>query len=113
MHNLNLTKLIVRPAALAVAAALFTLTARAETVTNKFGFTGPEVFPIDNQISLLRSADLDGDGKNDLIVVNNSRSKINLLYNQTGCTNCDVKAKATGRKELNDLPGDARFRLES
>ena len=85
----------------------------AADVTNRFGFTGPEIFPIDNQISLLRSADLNGDGLNDLIVVNNSRSKINLLYNQTGSTN---KAKAGGddmKKELNELPPDARFRIES
>jgi hypothetical protein len=32
-------------------------------------------------------ADSDGDGLNDLIAVNNSRSKITLLYNQTGKTN--------------------------
>src|SRR5437588_6866531 len=57
--------------------------------TNKlnFGFTGPETYPIDNFIGQLRAADLDGDGLNDLIIVNNSRSKINILYNQTGKTN--------------------------
>jgi hypothetical protein len=49
--------------------------------TTNFGFLPPEQFPIDNMISQLRFADLDGDGLNDLIVVNNSRSKINLLYN--------------------------------
>ena len=64
-----------------------TLAVRGQTATNSFGFTGPEIFPIDDQISLLHAADLDGDGLNDLIVVNNLRSKINLLYNQTGKTN--------------------------
>jgi hypothetical protein len=78
-----------------------------------FGFTGPEIFPIDSQISQLRVADLDGDGLNDLIVVNNSRSKINLLYNQTGKTNLTQKAKPAGKRELNELPADSRFRLES
>src|SRR6516225_6325795 len=68
-------------------ATLISATAWAQEPTNRFGFTGPEIFPIDNQISLMRSADLNGDGLNDLIVVNNSRSKINLLYNQTGSTN--------------------------
>src|SRR5690349_11235514 len=60
---------------------------RSKSDTNtltSFGFTGPEIFPIDAQISQLRVADLDGDGLNDVIIVNNSRSKINLLYNQTG-----------------------------
>ncbi|MGP8200338.1 MAG: FG-GAP repeat domain-containing protein [Limisphaerales bacterium] len=77
-----------------------------------FGFTGPEVFPIDPSISLLHAADLDGDGLTDLIVVNNARSKIELLYNQTGKTN--VAAARPGVKpEMNELPPDARFRIES
>ena len=60
-------------------------TAMAEnTNQNRFGFTGKEIFPIDNQLTQLRVGDLDGDGLNDLIVVNNARSKITLLYNQTG-----------------------------
>src|SRR6266487_3313548 len=68
--------------ALALSAAL-----AAPTNDTFFGFTGPETFPIDPFISDLRAADLDGDGLIDLVVVNNSRSKITLLYNQTGKTN--------------------------
>jgi hypothetical protein len=76
-----------------------------------FGFTGPEIFPIDPQISLIHAADLDGDGLTDLIVVNNARSKINILYNQTGKTN--APATPGEKRELNDLPPDARFRIDS
>jgi hypothetical protein len=84
----------------------------AEDKAPSFGFTGPEVFPIDSSISLLHTADLDGDGLTDLIVVNNARSRIELLYNQTGKTN--LPAAPAGRKlELNELPPDARFRIES
>ena len=83
------------------------------TSTNRFGFTSPEIFPIESQISQLHVADLDGDGLNDIIVVNNARSKINLLYNQTGKTNLAQKPKPEGKRELNELPPDARFRLES
>ena len=36
-----------------------------------FGFSGPETFPIDPAISQLHAADIDGDGLNDLIAVNN------------------------------------------
>jgi FG-GAP-like repeat len=108
----KVTNRIARTAACGLAAAAcFALTCRAGT--NRFGFTGPEIFPIDNQIGLLRSADLNGDGLNDLIVVNNSRSKIDLLYNQTGCTNCTNSTQAGARHELNELPPDARFRIES
>ncbi|HZF00330.1 MAG TPA: VCBS repeat-containing protein [Methylomirabilota bacterium] len=96
-----------------LSAALFSFIvfARGETVTNLFGFSGPEFYPIDQQISLLHSADLDGDGLNDLIVANNLRSKINLLYNQGGKTNQPAKPK--GKLELNELPPDARFRIDS
>ena len=59
----------------------------AETNNTNFGFSGPETYPIDSFIGQLRAADMDGDGLTDLVVVNNSRSKINILYNQTGKTN--------------------------
>ena len=101
-------------ATLVAVAAAFTLTALASgTNINRFGFTGPEIFPIDPQISQLRVADLNGDGLNDLIVVNNGRSKINLLYNQTGKTNLALKPSRAGRRDFNELPADARFRIES
>ena len=77
-----------------------------------FGFTGPETYPIDPFISQMRSADLDGDGLNDLIIVNNSRSKITLLYNQTGKTNI-AQARASVKPDINELPPDARFRIDS
>lgn len=84
----------------------------AEDKPASFSFTGPEIFPIDNQISLLHAADLTGNGLMDLIVVNNARSKIDILYNQTGKTN--IAPTATGlKKEINELPPDARFRIES
>jgi len=98
----------------ALAASVFSLAfaARGETATNSYNFTGPEIYPIDDQIGLLHAADLDGNGLNDLIVVNNLRTKINLLYNQTGKTN---RAAATPPRklEINELPPDARFRIDS
>ncbi len=83
------------------------------SATNRFGFTGPEIFPIDPGTGFLRAADLDGDGRNDLVLVNNGRSKITLLYNQTGLTNVPVKKVIAGRRDVNELPSDARFRVES
>ncbi|MBI3848810.1 MAG: VCBS repeat-containing protein [Verrucomicrobia bacterium] len=112
MHNLNSIRRATRLAVLVGMAAL-AFACKAETLTNRFGFTGPEIFPIDNQISQLHSADLDGDGLNDLIVVNNVRSKINLLYNQTGSTNTAKTVPPAVKRELNELPLDARFRVDS
>jgi len=79
--------------------------------SNTFGFSGPETFPIDFQISNLRAADINGDGLTDIIVVNNSRSRINVLINQTGKTNrAAMRPKST---DINELPPDSRFRIES
>lgn len=100
------------PALLAGALALRAALADPD-VAERFGFTGPEIFPIDNLISHLRHADLDGDGREDLLVVNNARSKINLLFNQTGQTNTADAARRPVKRELNELPPDARFRIES
>ncbi len=98
----------------AALAALLTLglAARAGGTTNLFGFSGTEIYPIDQQVSNLHVADLDGDGLNDIIVANNLRSKINLLYNLTGKTNRTDTAPAE-KPEINDLPPGARFRIDS
>ena len=96
------------------AASLTLLTpAFASEAPKAFGFAGKEIYPIDSQFNLLRSADLDGDGLNDLIVVNNSRSKINLLFNQTGKPPEKKKEVIGQRKEINELPVDARFKIDS
>jgi hypothetical protein len=85
---------------------------RGELSTNRFGFTGPEIFPIENGIGIMQAADLDGDGLKDLVVVNNARSKISLLYNQTGKTNA-ASRKALSKREINELPPDARFYIDA
>jgi len=94
------------------ALAGFSLSVRAANVTNLFGFTGKEVFPVDQMINNLRVADLDGDGLNDIVVVNNLRSKISLLYNLTGKTNRTDTMPAQ-KPEINDLPPGSRFRIDS
>lgn len=86
--------------------------AATNTPPGRLGFTGREIFPIDPQIAHLRVADLDGDGLQDLLVANNSRSKINLLFNRTGRTN-DPAATPRAKRDVNELPADARFRIES
>ena len=106
--SLQITRLLLGSLLFATALSL-----QAQTNASRFGFTGPEIFPIDNQIGLLHQADLDGDGRIDLILVNNSRSKINLLYNQTGSTNAILSPRSEFKKELNELPSDSRFRIDS
>lgn len=87
------------------------LSANSQTATNLFAFSGPEIFPSDSQIGILHAVDVDGDGLNDLVVANNSRSKITILYNQTGKTNAATKPLT--KRDINDLPPDSRFRVDS
>lgn len=86
--------------------------ANSETRAADFGFSGKEVYPIDNYTALLHAADVNGDGKTDLILANNARSKITLLINQTGETNSPSPV-GTFKGHINELPPDARFRIES
>lgn len=106
MHGKKITAVF---AALLFSTAVFV---HGQGATNLIGFTGPEIFPIDDQIGLLHAADLTGDGLNDLIVADNLKSKIVLLYNQTGKTNRTDNADL-GYSGINNLPPDARFRIDS
>ncbi len=111
---MSFRKRLFFPALLVLASLGFGTSLRAAgTDTNYFGFTGPEIYPIDPQIESLHVADIDGDGLNDIIIANNSRSKITILYNQTGKTNQTQKAKKITGSDINELPPDARFRIES
>src|SRR5687768_11422080 len=85
----------------------------ADTPTNRFGFAGPEIFPIENQIAQVKTADIDADGLQDLVLVNNTRSKITILFNQTGKTNDPAILADRAKREINELPPDARFRIQS
>ena len=69
--------------------------------SNPFGFSGKEIFPIDYLVSHLRSADLDGDGLEDLLVVNNLRSRITLLLNQTGHETATRSPVTSDNREIN------------
>ncbi|NBV21908.1 MAG: VCBS repeat-containing protein [Proteobacteria bacterium] len=87
--------------------------ATTNSPARRFGFVGPEVFPVDYQITHLHAADFDGDGLKDLLVVNNARSKITILYNRTGKPPEPKSALLNTRRDVNELPPDARFRIDS
>ena len=105
------TMISLRRSVAAILLATAALSARGQSATNRFAFSGPEIFPLDSQIGILHATDIDGDGLNDLIIANNSRSKITLLFNQTGKTN--IASKPITKRDVNDLPPDSRLRLDS
>ena len=80
---------------------------------SQIGFTGPEAFPLDPFIGQLRSADLDGDGLVDLVVANNTKARVTLLMNRTGKPPLPPETPAAARRDVNELPPDSRFKVES
>ncbi len=103
----------LRCVALAALALNFVSSVQGRGGTNGFWFGGPEIFPIDQQISDLHAADLNGNGLNDLIIADNLRSKIVLLYNETGKTNWAASAPPAQPLDINQLPPGSRFRIDS
>ncbi len=81
----------------------------AQELADYFGFEGLEVVQIDQGAGPMTIADVDGDGRLDLVVVNNHASRIEIHYQ---------KADAAPGEDIvtinrtNDLPQHWRFRRE-
>lgn len=85
-------------------------TARAQSgdLASYFGFSGLEVLKIDRGAGPIVIADMNGDGRNDLIAVNNFKSRIEVHYQRERLlAEDDVPA------QVNDLPPSRRFRAET
>lgn len=74
-----------------------------------FGFLPVEVYKLDQRINNLTIKDLDGDKIDDITVVNNGRSRIELLLSTPGPNDFDKGIT----KETNEIVGDRRMRLKS
>lgn len=80
-------------------------------LAGQYGFLSPEIYKVENRINNLGIRDLDGDGAADIAVVNNARSRIDLLL--TGGEG-RVDDPAAGRPDdVNYVPSDRRMRLVS
>ncbi len=71
---------------------------------------GPEVVKIDWNTRSLQAADLNGDGLNDLVVANNDRSTIEMLYQVKSGTPTDTVPKSLNNNRWEPVLEDARFR---
>ena len=80
--------------------------AGADDTRHRYGFSGFEVYKLANQISGLTAADIDGDGLQDLLIVNNSKAKIEVMLRRKE----PVAPKArTGEPVANELVDDRFF----
>ena len=78
-----------------------------------FGFLPIEVYKLDNRINGLLIRDFDGDKIEDVIVINNARSRIDLLLSSKNPDGDDVDQAVPKEKEVNEIKGDKRMRLVS
>nr|MBA3311839.1 VCBS repeat-containing protein [Planctomycetaceae bacterium] len=71
-----------------------------------YGFGEVEVYKLDSRSADLRSADLDGDGRTDLILVDNGHSRLDWLRQREKPPETPEKAP---RGEINFVPNSWRF----
>ena len=83
----------------------------APKLADYFGFLPLELYKLDTRIGNLQLKDLDGDKIDDIIVSNNSRSRIDLFLSTK--KPADDKASRPFRKDPNELEYDRRMRLSS
>ncbi len=77
------------------------------------GFRGPEVLKLDWATRSLNSADLNGDGLNDLVVVNNDLSKIEILHQKPEHGDQQAVKRRVNNSRWTPILEDARFRRSS
>ena len=84
--------------------------AQTADLSANFGFDPLEIQKIDFKAGPLIATDLDGDGRKDLVVINNRKSRIELYYQRADATPGEEKAPTVGSNELPEL---WRFRRET
>jgi hypothetical protein len=74
--------------------------------------TGPEVQKLDWNTRVLQSSDINGDGLRDVLVANNDRGTVDILYQLKPGEARDAAGKTTRANRWEPVVEDARFRVE-
>jgi hypothetical protein len=93
-----------------ILASIVALAPQTGDLAGAFGFQPLEVQKIDPKAGPIESVDLDGDGRRDLVAVNNHKSRIEIYYQRADAKPGEEKAPAPGSNELPEL---WRFRRET
>ncbi len=98
------------PLAVAALAASSAPAAPQDDLAGYFGFDPLEVIKIDPKAGPFIVADLNGDGLQDLVAVNNHKSRLDILYQKKDAKPTDEPPPPRGP---NELPDHWRFRREN
>lgn len=90
--------------------ALPGLQAQQKAENRSIALSAPEVLKLDWNTRALSSVDLDGDGANDLIVINNDRAAIELLYQVRPGEPLPAPVRRVATNRWDPVIEDARFR---
>jgi hypothetical protein len=74
------------------------------------GFAEPQVIKLDWSTRALQTADLDGDGLEDLVVINNDTAQIELLYQSDGSVEPEAGATRLQRNRWDPVLSDADYK---
>lgn len=101
----------IRGAAFLLALAFMAAPLRADDdprAAEYFGFLPLEIYKFENnRISNLATADIDGDGVNDILLADNSKSRLYFLLTSKG------PSESLDKSEVNQVVSDRRMRLKS
>ena len=87
--------------------------AGSKPVAGEFALGGPEVVKLDWNTRALQAADLDGDGRQDLLLINNDRARIDLLYQLDPAKPAPAPGRAVSDNRWEPVLENARFRKEN
>jgi hypothetical protein len=87
--------------------------ASAQAIGPAFGFSGLEMFKVDEGTSRLRCLDVNGDGLTDVALVNNSRATIDFFLQKTAQELATSETKPVEYDNINEIASDARFKKDS
>ncbi len=79
------------------------------SLSDYFGFSSHDVIKIGDDPGPMLAADLNGDGLEDLLIVNNHDSRIDVLYQKKKACRNDIEPPS----RVNELPDHWRYRRES
>ncbi len=96
--------------AVATAALAATSHARADDLARHFGFRPLEVLKVDPKAGPFVTADMDGDGLQDIVVVDNFKNRIDVNLQRKGAKPTDEVAAPRG---VNEFPEHWRYRRTS